>query len=64
MDVSLMIEKQKELPENIMFVLKRHDLLPQVIFHTVIQLIEREEVNELNLKLSDTTLNMTRTKTR
>lgn len=64
MDVSLMIEEQKELPENIMFVLKRHDLLPQVIFRTVIQLIEREEVNELNLKLSDTTLNMTGTKTR
>lgn len=52
LEVSFVKEEQKKVPENIMFVQKRHDLLPQIIFRTVQQLIEREEVNESSLKLS------------
>lgn len=55
-----MKEEQKKQPENIMFVKKWHDLLPQMIFRTVQQLLEREEVNELSFKLSDVALWLTR----
>lgn len=40
---------------------KRHGLLPQMIFRTVQQLIEREEVNEPSLKLSVDLINMNNT---
>lgn len=65
-DVSLMKEEQKKLPKNIVFVWKKHDLLPQVIFHTVRQLIQERgsKWTKPQIFRHYTVVNMTRIKMR